>query len=189
MHAACLACGLALFQVASATAADEEDPVYARSGPYVQAYATYAIENFQNEFPNGYKLDDAAGISGRVGYRIDRYFSVEAEFQWIDSFDVSGVDRGDLDTFAGTLNAKAYLLPSRFQPFLVMGIGAVHFDLDTNLLSEDSTSFLFKGGGGFDVYVTEHFVLGFEVTYSVTDGGDFDDFEWTTVGAGLQYRF
>ena len=102
---------------------------------------------------------------------------------------MSGVDRGDLDTFAGTLNAKAHLLPSRFQPFLVMGIGAARFDLDTKLLSEDATAFLFKGGGGFDVYVTEHVVLGFEVTYSVTDGGDFDDFEWTTVGAGLQYRF
>ncbi len=189
MRALWTACGVALLMAAAAAAEEAEPPVYARSGPYVQAYATYAIENFQNEFPSGTKIDDAAGVSGRVGYRLDRYFSVEAEFQWIDSFDVSGIDRGELDTFAGTLNAKAYLLPSRFQPFLVLGIGAVHFDLDTNLLSEDSTDFIFKGGGGFDVYLTEHFVLGFEVTYSVTDGGDFDDFEWTTVGAGLQYRF
>ena len=189
MRAMCLACGLALLLVAAGAAADEGDPVYARSGVYAQAYGTYVIENFQNELPSGFSVDDSGGVSGRFGYRIDRYFSVEAELQWIDSFDIGGVADGDLDAFLGTVNAKAYLLPSRIQPFLVMGIGAVHFDLDTNLVSEDSTDFVFKGGGGIDLYLSENFVWGFEVTYSVTDGGDFDDFEWTTLSTGLQYRF
>jgi opacity protein-like surface antigen len=163
-----------------------------RQGVYVGIGGLYAMENFDRDAAfNDPTLDidaeDTGGPQLRLGYRVHPRFAGELLFQYYADFNVSTGDNQIDDDFSGwslTLNAKAYALLGRIQPYGVLGIGALVFDDKQG----SNDGFLARLGGGLDFYLTESVVLDFEVAYALPTGS-IDDFPFTTFAAGIQYRY
>ena len=172
-----------------------QDPDYARSGAYVGAGGFGAFENFDGTGP--LDVDDSWGLNARVGYRFHPRFAAEIQYEWYDDFeiDVLGFTVAEVDGWSLTANGKAYLLTGRIQPYALLGGGYLEGELDTSGLgiSADDNAFMWRFGGGFDIYAVggqgqEHIVLSLEATYLLPIA-ELDDLEFWTIGVGLQYRF
>jgi opacity protein-like surface antigen len=105
------------------------------------------------------------------------------------------ISRFFLDVLVGTVNFKAYLLTGRFQPYGLVGIGAMTIDSriddvvgNAGSKSTSNTMFAARFGGGIDVYVTKHIVAKAGVDYLMPISG-IRNFEALIVDAGLEYRF
>ena len=180
----------ALLLVASASASaqyDYEDETdYARDGFYLGLSGVAAFEDFKNT--GGASIDDSLGLNFRGGYRFHPHLAAEAQFEWIEGFDVSGSSI-EFETWTFTGNAKAYLLTSQVQPYALFGMGVMQVEVDLpggfTLQDED---FVVRVGGGIDVYASEYIVLSLEGVY-VAPADDLNDFNYFSLGWGFLYRF
>jgi len=146
--------------------------------------------------------DHGWGVGGNAGNRCHERFATEAEVQWMTGFtgDVYAEGQGRisrfyLDVLTGTVNFKGYLLTGRFQPYGLIGIGAMTVDSrieDTvgNAPEKNTSNTMFAArfGGGIDVYVTRHIVAKAGVDYLMPISG-IKNFKALIVDAGLEYRF
>jgi hypothetical protein len=162
--------------------------------------------------------DDSWSVVGRGGYRCHPRYSVGASFEYFGGFDtqwtgVLGTGGDDIDIFAATVDIKGYLLTGRYQPYLLVGGGTMHIDTSvTNptgitdtidndapppdnlpvfgpkIQSRDFTDFVFRLGGGFDLYATDHVVVNIGATYMLPLG-EVSGVDLFTVGGGIEYRF
>ena len=191
---------------------DKED--FARRGWFVGVAGSYAIETFEDDAESDFQrvlgpdvnlsVDDSFGFNGRVGYRCHRRFSAEVETEWLDGFKSDLTQPGvvqlakvDYEPIVVTTNVKGYLLTGRYQPFLLVGAGAMTADTKlrepvglafTGLGSESDTAFVMRFGGGIDLYATENVVLSIDADY-VLPLGNLDALDYVTIGWGIQYRF
>jgi len=123
----------------------------------------------------------------------------------------------DIDIFVATVDIKTYLLTGRYQPYLLLGGGTMNVSTKPtnptgiNGVTEvpvppdgdetvtipmfgpvnqyrSYTDFVFRFGGGFDVYATDHIVVNFDANYLVPMG-DVSGVGMFTVGGGIEYRF
>jgi opacity protein-like surface antigen len=191
---------------------DKED--FARRGWFVGVAGSYAINTFEDDAESDFQrvlgpdvnlsVDDSFGFNGRVGYRCHRRFSAEVEVEWLDGFKSDLTQPGfdqlakvDYEPIVVTTNVKGYLLTGRYQPFLLVGAGAMTADMKlrepvglafTGLNSESDTAFVMRFGGGIDLYATENVVLSVDADY-VLPLGNLDALDYITIGWGIQYRF
>jgi opacity protein-like surface antigen len=183
------------------------DSDFARSGPYIGVGATYGFNLLESSFDDvlvdDVEVDNTWGANARLGYRALTWLAVEAQYEYLDNFEVSVNDFRLADLQAQTLSANLrFIVPiQRFQPYLVLGAGATWFDLDDNQvpgLEVDHSSFSGRIGLGFDVYVTRHIVLGIGADAVLTTAELEDEFfsgdssgslSYIAVHAGLAYRF
>jgi opacity protein-like surface antigen len=199
------------------TAEDEVDKDdFARRGWLVGVAGSYAIETFQDDAESDFQspqvlgpevnlsVDDSFGFNGRVGYRCHRRFSAEVEVEWLDGFSsdltqpfVDGLAKVDYEPVVVTTNVKGYFLTGRYQPFLLVGAGAMTADTKvrnpvglafTGVRSESDTAFVMRFGGGIDLYATENVVLSIDADY-VLPFGNLDNLDYVRIGWGIQYRF
>lgn len=196
------------------TADDEIDPDdLARRGWLVGVAGSYAIETFERDaqsnldrvlgVPTDLSVDNSFGFNGRAGYRCHRRFSAEVEVEWLDGFDsdFSSVGFGQLaklkyEPIVVTTNVKGFLLTGRYQPFLLVGAGAMTAEAvlrDDSVglglsRTESDNAFAMRFGGGIDLYATKNIVVSLEADY-VLPFGDLDDLDYVTIGWGVQYRF
>jgi hypothetical protein len=195
-------------------AQDEEDDGgggdYAREGGYVGLGATYVFENvdtddFEDDVQSGLAaagspvgnvsvdVDDTWGLNARVGSRFGSHFAMELVGDWFDDADVDVSARGfdgsaEIDAWAVTYNIKGYLYTGRVQPYVLVGGGVLGGEIDSSVGSEDEYGFSWRLGGGYDFYQTENIVLNLEAAYYLPTG-DVRDFDFISVGLGVQYRF
>lgn len=128
---------------------------------------------------------------------------------------VLGTGGDDIDIFAATVDIKGYLLTGRYQPYLLFGGGTMKIktkvtnptaivgtipdetpDPDTDNLpiygpkiqSRDPMDFVFRFGGGFDVYATDHVVVNIGASY-LLPLGELSGVDLFTVGGGIEFRF
>jgi opacity protein-like surface antigen len=128
---------------------------------------------------------------------------------------VLGTGGDDIDMFAATVDIKGYLLTGRYQPYLLLGGGTMHIDTKvTNptgivtiknpeipaepprlpvigvpvIQARDYTDFVFRFGGGFDVYATDNVVVNIGASY-LLPLGEVSGVDLFTVGGGIEYRF
>ena len=146
--------------------------------------------------------EDGFGIDGGAGYRCHPRMSSEVQVEWIDGFRddraVSGVSsdaRVDAETVTITASTKGYILTGRFQPYVLVGLGAMTVDTDVKdrlgvgpSKSDSEADFAMRFGGGLDFYATKNVVVDVGVGY-VYPFGDVSDFDYLSVRAGVQYRF
>jgi opacity protein-like surface antigen len=137
--------------------------------------------------------DISPGVGVRGGYRFHPHFAGEVQFEWFPSMDIeySGVSSVELDMLTFTANAKGYLLTGRTQPFLLIGAGFMHFELDDRVglgIHEKGDDFAARFGGGVEFYIDSNFVLTLDSSY-VLPTGDADHLDHVLVALGLQYRF
>jgi opacity protein-like surface antigen len=204
--------------VCSSIALTSEDEVdkddFARRGWMVGVAGSYAVETFQDDAESDFQavvgpevnlsVDDSFGFNGRVGYRCHRRFSAEVEVEWLDGFDadltqpgVSQLANVSFEPLVVTTNVKGFILTGRYQPFLLLGAGAMTADIKlrdpvglafTGLRSETEEAFALRFGGGIELYATENVVLDVGIDY-VLPFGNLDDLDYVTIGWGVQYRF
>ncbi len=193
---ACGLCGMLSLLLASVAHGQLE---YARVGGYLGIGGTVAVENFRNAGP--LSVDDSAGFNLRAGVRVRPHLALEFHFEWIEGFDVGGLEAigfpagssAEIETFVYSANAKLFLLTGRVQPFALAGTAVMETDTKTRVpgLGSRTTSedaFALRLGGGIDAYLTRNVLLSLDATY-VIPTGDADDLDYLSLSGGLQYRF
>jgi opacity protein-like surface antigen len=211
MRKSMLAILLALLCGLAASSARADDSEFARSGPYVAVGGTYGFNLLESAFDDvlddaiggDIDVDDTWGGHARLGYRALSWLAIEAQYEYLDNFEVSIDSTRVADMRAQTLSANLRLiLPiRRFQPYLVLGAGATWFDLDDNIvpgLEVDRSSFSGRIGVGFDVYLTRSVVIGIGADAVISAAELEDEFitddssgslSYVAAYAGLTYRF
>lgn len=143
---------VALILLSAPMANAQED--YARSGFFVGVMGDFARQKFQDDISDmlneelavlGYVVDTSLkgsfGVELLFGYRFHRFFSIEAEGQWLAAFEgksdlknapvtfpaglsyIPEVAKMDFEGATVTGNLKAHLLTGFYQPFVRVGGG------------------------------------------------------------------
>jgi len=164
------------------------------------------------------KADNSWGVYGRGGYRCHPRYSIGAWFETFGGFDtqwtgVLGTGGNDIDIFAAGAEIKGYLLTGRYQPYVLLAGGTMNAKTKvTNptgirgtvandtpppdnlaiigpvIQSRNYTDFVFRFGGGVDLYATKHFVVNIGASYWLPMG-EVSGVDLYTVGGGIEYRF
>ena len=167
---------LSVFSVSSVAQAQEE---FSYPGPYVQLAGSYARCSFNltdgggNDCSDG--LESSFGLNGRIGYRFNRFFTVEGQIEWISGFDAKqsiltpgagNPTEASAEAITYTINARFYPMEGRIQPYAIAGLGGENVWLNSNLGDSDTfTSFVGRFGVGLDIYLTNQLALTGEFTY------------------------
>lgn len=198
---------LLLCLVSAAAHADDED--FSHSGLYLGVGGSYVTDTFESSledalddvFPGiSIDVEESLGANAVVGYRILPFLAIEAEYEWIDEFEIKvfGVKAATLEAQTLTGNLKWIVPTWRIQPYLLTGAGVTRWKLEDKLgfsVSETSTDFAGRLGVGLDLYVTPHILLtaGANAVLTATDfsvaGEKVEPIFYVGGQAGLQYRF
>lgn len=181
---------------------------FSRSGFYVGAGGLYTQNGLIEDqladlIPIGIGVDDSWGVSGQLGYRAFSFLAAELEYDYVDGYNISafGTDLLELRGHLLTGNVKWIMPFWRIQPYLLGGIGFMHWDLGDKLglgIDEVSTDFAVRTGGGLDFHLTSQISLNVSAEFVWTDteiaspipgSNTVDYLAYITVGAGVQYRF
>lgn len=155
---------------------------YGRPGLYAALNGVYGIETFDH-VPDSL-VDNAWGVSGRIGYRMSPHLAAEAQYEYSGDFLDGGAD------FTQSLlsaNGKFYFLADQIQPYALAGIGADWGNISGG--GNDRTGFLFRVGGGVDWYFNQNFGLLLEALYNKSTDDVLDDADYLSLGWGVFYRF
>ena len=171
-----LAAGFIAFAALPAVAQD-----YDRTGSYAALNGVYSVEYFDN-VPSGL-VDNAFGVSGRLGYRFAPFAALEVQAEY--SGDFSDVSGADLTATLVSLNAKMYLPYEQFQPYLLAGFGGAWANASPGPNEDD---FFGRLGGGVDLYFNENWGVFAEGAYNMAID-DLEDADYLSVGFGAFYRF
>ncbi len=169
---------------------DAEEDGFARPGWLAGVAGSYA--HLGDAFDDSSSVD-GLGVNGRVGYRCHPRVAAEFQVEWFEANDIRGNRlNGDVEILTATANAKGYLLTGRYQPFVLLGGGAVSARTTGRSLGlavdETETDFAFRFGGGIDLYATKNLVATLEAGY-VLPFGDVSTVDYIWFGWGFQYRF
>jgi opacity protein-like surface antigen len=131
--------------------------------------------------------DPGTGVWG--GYRFSKYLAAEGQLQWIPGFNIEDIHANDF-TMSYSANVKLFWPLGKFQPNLLVGLGAatVDFKSPAPKMKKDETAVTLRIGAGLDYYLTDHIDLVATWNFLVPEGDlRGDSFHTTTFGA--QYRF
>lgn len=187
-------CALAVFWFAAASlhalqAGAQSTAEYDRNGPYLMLGGGYSFENFSDLA--SLNVDDSPNLIFHAGWRVDPHAAVVIDFEWNRGFDTNFEGtRVELETYLTTVGVKIYALKGRFQPFIHPSIGIIEMRFDAGGLGSDSkTAIAVRGGGGFDLYVTENLFVSFSAYYVFPAHSEFKDFQYAPVSAAVGWRF
>jgi opacity protein-like surface antigen len=177
-----------------ASSDDSREPDYARNGIYVGLGAIGAHYVRVDQIESDLDADQGGGFSLVGGYRITPILAFEMEFEMLPKtdFDLGGGTIGDLSMWALTGNVKVFMWTGRFQPYALMGMGAMQGDSDDQTaigLGGKESALAFRFGTGLDFYITEKIVATVGLRYVLPGGQDMEDFDYISYGGGIQYRF
>ena len=191
-------------QTALADGHDEADHgEYAAPGAYASlsvVYGNYANgeKALEDElaalgYLNSDGIEDTVGGDLVVGYRNNDYLAFEGQFTYLSetSIENGGVGVAHVDSYIATVNARLYPLTGQFQPYAVVGAGAVFAEGtgETGISADISEeSFALRVGAGLDYYLTEMIALNAAVGY-ISPIGSLDYYDIFTVGSGVMFKF
>lgn len=186
--------------------ADDED--FSHSGPYIGVGGSYVTDTFESDLEDALDtvlpgvsvdIDESWGVNVVAGYRLLPFLAAEAEYEYIDEFDINASPlKATLEAQSVTGNLKWIVPTWRIQPYLLTGVGFTRWKLEDKVglgVSETSTDFAGRLGAGLDVYITKHILVtaGANAVLSATDfsvaGVDVEPIFYVGGQAGLQYRF
>lgn len=195
MRAISIAVLAAVLAVALPASAEEESE-FGYSGPYVGANVIGANYLRLDEIVDDLDADPAAGFNAYAGYRLAPAVAVEVQYEMLigTTLDIDGIsgDAGSVDTTTITGNFKFFILQDRFQPFVVVGAGALSRDLDDDSgqsRSGTESGFAMRYGLGLDVYITRAIAASVGASYILPASGNVEDLDYVSYGLGIQYRF
>ncbi len=161
----------------------EADSEYVREGVSISAAGVYAIQNTSGRWRD---KDDTGGAHLRFDNRISPGVSLGLFAEWLGWQGRDAVSTGITVKVFPVEMFDMSLLGGILQPYFIGTAGAVFVeDRDDGDMSAGGN---FRGGGGFDLYVTESLYTYGEVHYSGA-GGDPSGLESTNFLAGVGWRF
>jgi len=173
----------------------EEESEFARNGFYLGANIIGGSYVRIDSIDDDLETDPAPGFGLYGGYRMSPAIALEGQYQLLTKTDVDldgSSNSSDLEVWTFTGNIKIFLWPERFQPYALIGLGAMRADFD-DLAGLDvggsETGFTFRFGGGLDFYITKHVVAQLGVNYLLPADTDLEDLDYVSYGGGIQYRF
>jgi opacity protein-like surface antigen len=176
----------------------EPAPGYGRTGPYLGIAGGVVIptaleDELEDATGVGWEVGASGSVHARVGYRLHPHFALEAHFEYLTEYELEafGTTVAEIEAWTVGLDGKLPVLTGRAQPFLLIGLGAMHAELEDTIglgISEEDTGFAARFGGGVDFYATRELVVGMDVSY-VLPTGDVEDLDYVSIGIGFQYRF
>jgi opacity protein-like surface antigen len=134
---------------------------------------------------NEYSTTNFIGFSAAGGYRVTGRIALEAAFDWFradlytDASNISSPSepvrfkliRDELRVWAATVDTRLYGLKGRFQPYLLVGIGALGTTpVDRHGELERAAGFTSRFGAGIETYVTEWLGVDVGISYFLTTG-------------------
>lgn len=172
-----------------------EEQSFERPGWYLGVLATYAVENFHNPRVEvgGEKVstnhDNSWGGNVRAGYRFNGVAAFEVEWEGLEGFDDTSGTGSEIEAWTLTGSIKGHVPLGRFQPYLLGGVGMMqartHGGIDDGQTKE---SFLFRAGGGIDIYLTDQIVFATDVSY-LYPTEDNKKLDYIAVSWGMLFRF
>ncbi|MBW2231668.1 MAG: porin family protein [Deltaproteobacteria bacterium] len=160
----------------------EEEPDYARSGPYVGGTFNIGLVS-SKAFPGTSPIswEPYPGIDARLGWRESERFALEIEFEWLASTD--GIAYG---SWAIGVNGKFYFAEERIQPYMVLGANGMWAKVPG--AADSDVDWAFRNGIGLDYYLTENWAINGETSF-VWGVGEIWKYYYLTFGVGAIYRF
>jgi opacity protein-like surface antigen len=164
---------------------------FARKGVFLEASVFWA----PNLFDTRLDVKNSKGLAGGLGYRFNSRFEVEARWEGFQKFELSGLNMGgDFEGWSATANGRFFLLTGVFQPYLGIGLGAIHGKVrlwrtdEQRFIEFTETAALFRTSGGFDFYISPNIALTADASVNLP-GGALTGLDYATVGGGLKLRF
>jgi len=183
---ACFVVAALLFCFGSGAQAQMKD-----TGFFIGGGISYAWEDFDtNDLEDAVgkvSTDDTYGFNLYAGYRFIKYLSLEANFNWYDSFQIdTNFGSFDLDVWTLMLDAKVMypLFENRFVPYLRLGGGYMYAELE----NEDSEDFAWNLGIGADYFFTPNISVGLDGKY-VVGTGDTEDINYFVGSVLVGFHF
>jgi opacity protein-like surface antigen len=206
--AGAILCVCLLQNVAVADQTDDFD----RPGAYLGLGGTYAFHWFagrsfdRNLGGQGVQVisSSSGGLNARAGYRVNSWFSAEAEYEWVDGItnEIQGSNVATLTSHQLTVNGKfVYSDWGRFQPYGLLGVGLSIWEASDRAgrgsgLDAASVGLAGRVGLGLDAYLSKNLLvnLGLDMALSTTEinnstGGDLINLFYIPIQFGVQYRF
>lgn len=161
----------------------------------------------------GYRLNPY--LAGELRYQLESGFDTVAKVTLVQTdFDPNkpGVSRMKtvnenlgVDAWTLTADARAFLPLGRVHPFATVGVGLMSAEYDestyaafptpiqfrtviTGNIGKDEVAFAARFGGGIELYLSEHVLVGIEASY-VLPTGPLDFMKFISGDIGVQYRF
>jgi opacity protein-like surface antigen len=156
------------------------------SGFYLGVGGSYAWENFDNT--DGIDIDNTWGFNAHAGYQFMKYLALEANYDWLDDFDLKADGlSADLTIQTLMLDVKLTWPIDPVVPYVRGGIGWMWAEIDLDGSTSDN-DFAWNLGAGVDYFFTKNVSLGLDFKY-VWGTGDLDDFQYTVGSLKLTYHF
>jgi opacity protein-like surface antigen len=171
----------------SAVSAEKAPSPYSGQGIQLALGAHYAIEDFSRG-----EVLDAEGTAGgnvRLGFRLHRNLSVDANVDFNPSFDATfhgDTSYDTVETIAFTAAARGILPFGRFEPYLSLGFGLIVVDHKAPKSEKVDGAARFEGG--IDIHITEAIGVNLRAGYMLPIS-HLNGFKHAMAGAGLFYRF
>ena len=194
----------ALLLCASTGSAEDRGPSeFAREGGYILLSGLAAFDLFREdklEDKNSVRsasVDPGWGLGARAGWRHHPYVATELQIDVVVDRDVTANGRNnETREIASSFNLKVPFLTNRVQPYAIAGVGLFYSKI-ANTTKNDSVNFMFRGGLGLDVYVTEHWVVNTEAAYVLPAGkgpvardqSNISGLDTIALALGFAYRF
>jgi opacity protein-like surface antigen len=167
---------------------------YDRSGVYSAHHALFALSHITQD--GGAPNQDTLGADFRVGYRAHPRAAAELQFEWTDRFNESqgGVTTRQFhDNWSLSLNGRLFLLTGRWQPYALVGFGALHVNEEITAgprigergHDDDGVG---RFGVGADLYGDEDIAINLEAVY-VQGFGGLIEFAYASFAWGFLFRF
>jgi len=151
----------------------------------------------EDEFSNSTvdsNVDSDPGLGGAATYgaRFAAPFSVEIDFEFIQGIEIKqtsalGSGKDDIFTYSLTSNVAYHPLDMWFDPYVSLGAGWMHVELDDDGSSGDGLAL--RAGVGVDFWIADHFGLRMEGRYLFPVTDEVRDFDLFGPRVGLFYRF
>jgi len=151
---------------------------YAKPAWYLSVAGTFDAHLFDSDLKNltdgDVTLDNAWGMDFKFGRRFNKWFSLEAEYEFVNGFDLKFDDIKILSVQANTLtgNVKFHWPIQRFLPYVMIGMGGTWYNIKDEVglgIGFDSDLALAgRAGGGIDIFITENWAINTSYTIVVT---------------------
>jgi opacity protein-like surface antigen len=172
--------------------------------------------NVSAAFSTDSDIDDTIYVGGSWSYGIYEWLAIGFEAGWMEAdteVELAGasINTGDIAGIPvfGDFIFRAPMGDQPLNPYAVVGVGAVFWDIDESHTIADAgyevdadSSFAMKFGGGVDWFVTSNWIVYFEGAYVLADADisvrrsdgsevitDEESLDFWTVGGGIKYLF
>ncbi len=151
---------------------------YAKPAWYLSVGGTFDVHLFDSDINNisdgEVDLDNAWGMDFKFGRRFNKWFSLEAEYEFVNGFDAKFAGIKVFSVQANTLtgNVKFHWPIQRFIPYGTLGIGGTWYNIKDKtglgLGFESDLALAGRTGVGLDIFITENWVINTNYTIVLT---------------------